>query len=212
MSQAEELLNSLSAGDTTETGIEGHIVIGNDRFITVPEELKRIGVQYDHNIETVTFDCPRYWDGLDMSQMVVYINYMLPDRTKNCYIADNVTADDADDTIMHFDWTISRNVTQVKGTIFFLVCIKKTDENGDEVNHWNSELCKDIYISEGLECSEPIAETYPDIITSLLERMSAVESSATLPIVSDADNGKFLRVVDGVWTTASLTDVSEVGA
>ena len=60
MSQAEELLNSLSAGDTTETAIEGHIVIGNDRFITVPEEPKRIGVQYDHNIETVTFDCPRY--------------------------------------------------------------------------------------------------------------------------------------------------------
>ena len=176
MSQAEELLNSLSAGDTTETATEGHIVIGNDRFITVPEELKRIGVQYDHNIETVTFDCPRYWDGLDMSQMVVYINYMLPDRTKSCYIADNVTADDTDDTIMHFDWTISRNVTQVKGTIFFLVCIKKTDENGDEVNHWNSELCKDIYISEGLECSEPIAEDYPDIITSLLERMSAVEN------------------------------------
>ena len=176
MSQAEELLNSLSAGDTTETATEGHIVIGNDRFITVPEELKRIGVQYDHNIETVTFDCPRYWDGLDMSQMVVYINYMLPDRTKGSYIADNVTADDTDDTIMHFDWTISRNVTQVKGAIFFLVCIKKTDENGDEVNHWNSELCKDIYISEGLECGEPIAEAYPDIITSLLERMDAVEN------------------------------------
>lgn len=178
MSQAEELLNSLSAEDisTTNDATEGHIIIGNDRFIIVPEELKRIGVQYDHNIETVTFDCPRYWDGLDMSQMVVYINYMLPDRTKGCYIADNVTADDTDNTIMHFDWTISRNVTQVKGTIFFLVCIKKTDENGDEVNHWNSELCKDIYISEGLECSEPIAEIYPDIITSLLERISAVEN------------------------------------
>lgn len=214
MSQAEELLNSLSAEDitTTNDATEGHIIIGDDRFITVPEELKRIGVQYDHNIETVTFDCPRYWDGLDMSQMVVYINYMLPDRTKSCYIADNVTADDTDDTIMHFDWTISRNVTQVKGTIFFLVCIKKTDENGDEVNHWNSELCKDIYISEGLECSEPIAEAYPDIITSLLERMSKVESSVALPIVSATDNGKFLRVVDGVWTAASLTDVSEVGA
>ena len=176
MSQAEELLNSLSAGDTTETATEGHIIIGNDRFITVPEELKRIGVQYDHNIETVTFDCPRYWDGLDMSQMVVYINYMLPDRTKGCYIADNVTADDTDDTIMHFDWTISRNVTQVKGAIFFLVCIKKTDENGNEVNHWNSELCKDIYISEGLECEEVVSELYPDIITSLLERMDAIEN------------------------------------
>lgn len=214
MSQAEELLNSLSAEDitTTNDATEGHIIIGDDRFITVPEELKRIGVQYDHNIETVTFDCPRYWDGLDMSQMVVYINYMLPDGTKGSYLADNVTADDTDNTIMHFDWTISRNVTQVKGTIVFLVCVKKTNEEGNEVNHWNSELCKTLYVSEGLECGEPIAEIYPDVITSLLERMSAVEGSVALPIVSDADNGKFLRVVDGVWAASSLTDVSEVGA
>lgn len=212
MSQAEELLNSLSADDTTDTTVEGHIVIGNDRFITVPEELKRIGVQYDHNIETVTFDCPRFWDGLDMSQMVVYINYMLPNEEKGSYLADNVIADDTDDTIMHFDWTISRNVTQYKGTIAFLVCVKKTDEEGNEVNHWNSELCKTLYVSEGLECEEVVVEEYLDIITSLLERMSKVEGSVALPIVSDTDNGKFLRVVDGVWAAASLTDVSEVGA
>ena len=77
MSLAESLLNSID-----ETTTEGHIVIGNDRYITVPDELKRLAVQYDHNIETVTFDCPRYWDGLDMSAMAVYINYMLPKYTK----------------------------------------------------------------------------------------------------------------------------------
>ena len=55
--------------------LEEHIKIGLDRHITVPESLKRIAVQYDHNVETVTFDCPRYWDGHDMSKMTVYINY-----------------------------------------------------------------------------------------------------------------------------------------
>lgn len=33
-----------------------------------------------------------------------------------------------------------------------------------------------------------------------------------LPHVTSADNGKFLRVVDGVWTAQSITNVSEVGA
>ena len=33
-----------------------------------------------------------------------------------------------------------------------------------------------------------------------------------LPHVTSADNGKFLCVVNGVWTAQSITNVSEVGA
>lgn len=33
-----------------------------------------------------------------------------------------------------------------------------------------------------------------------------------LPEVGEGDNGKFLRVVNGVWSATSITDVSEVGA
>ena len=60
MSGAEELLNREATTYLARLEAEPHIVIGEDRFITVPSELKRIAVQYDHNIETVTFDCPRY--------------------------------------------------------------------------------------------------------------------------------------------------------
>ena len=56
---------------------------------------------------------------------------------------------------MHFTWTIDKNVTLVTGKIVFLVCVKNIDKDGKEINHWNSELCKDCYISEGLE---PIAK------------------------------------------------------
>ena len=123
MSQAEALLNNLASEETTvytrNSETEGHIVIGNDRFITVPDSLKRIAVQYDHNIETVTFDCPRYWDNHDMSQMKVYINYILPNNKVGSYLAQNVTPLG---NTMTFTWTISDNVTQVKGDISFLVC------------------------------------------------------------------------------------------
>lgn len=33
-----------------------------------------------------------------------------------------------------------------------------------------------------------------------------------LPEVGEGDNGKFLRVVNGVWSATNITDVSEVGA
>ena len=79
MSQAENLLNNLSSYEidmySTDVLTEEHIVIGSDRSITVPESLKRIAVQFDNDVETVTFDCPRYWDNLDLSTMKIYINY-----------------------------------------------------------------------------------------------------------------------------------------
>lgn len=178
MSQAEELLNTLSSNSIStylaNSEEEPHIVIENDRVIVVPESLKRIAVQYDHNVETVTFDCPRYWDGLDMSTMAVYINYMLPNRSMGSYVADDVTVDKTDSNLMHFDWTISRNVTSYKGNISFLVCIKKVDSDGNEENHWNSELNSDLYVSQGLETHEIIESTYADIITQLLTRMDHI--------------------------------------
>lgn len=183
MSQAEELLDSLSEDDvvayTADPTTEEHIIVGDDRFIIVPEALKRIAVQHDHDIETVTFDCPRYWDEHDMSKMKVYINYMRKDGAMGAYWCENVSVDGDDSNIMHFDWTVSRNVTEVKGELSFLVCVKTTDDEGIETNHWNSELCQDMYVSEGLECLESIVIDYPDVITQLLERMDYVETIAT---------------------------------
>lgn len=168
MATAEELLRSA----ITQPDPEGHIVVGGDRFITVPDNLKRLGVQYDHNMETVVFDCPRYWDDRDMSKMAVYINYRRSDGHPDRYPADNVRADG---DIIHFDWTISRNVTEVAGVLSFLVCVMKTDAEGNEERHWNSELCQECYISKGMENEEHPALDYPDEVTQLLLRMATVE-------------------------------------
>lgn len=184
MSQADELLDSLTDnGTSVHTAGSGeeeeHIVIGNDRFIIVPDSLKKIAVQFDHRVETVTFDCPRYWDNADMSKMKVYINYIRSDGLLGMYHASNVVVDEEDNQIMHFDWTITRNVTGIDGVITFLVCTKKTDKDGNEETHWNTELNTEMYVSSGLENDESIKNEHPDIITQLLYRMDAVEAIAT---------------------------------
>lgn len=158
MSKAEELLNSLDSANSVMTlsadaSAEPHIVIGSDRIIAVPDQLKRIAVQYDHNVETVTFDCPRYWDEHDMSEWTIYINYRRPDNKVGEYKITNITVDSADPAIMHFNWTVSKNVTRVNGKLIFNVCIQNVDEEGAVAHHWNSELCSDCYISEGFETS-----------------------------------------------------------
>ena len=168
MATAEELLQNLNSES------EEHIVIGSDRHIIVPNSLKRIAVQYDHDVETVTFDCPRYWDNIDMSNMAIYINYMRSDKYTDSYPVDAVTIDENDPGIMHFNWTISRNVTEVKGNLTFLVCIKKTDDSGYEYNHWNSELCTSMYVSEGMETNEQVLEAFPDLVTELLLQVNTL--------------------------------------
>lgn len=192
MSKADELL----ANGANNSGIslqlanatnEPHISIDNDRIVSVPKELRRIAVQFDHNVETVTFDCPRYWDGLDMSELSVYINYMRKDREVGSYKATDVTVDNINSNIMHFNWTISRNVSLIKGELKFLVCIRKSDANGDEENHWNSELNNEMYISEGLEADETMFEPYPDIISQWEGEVQRVKDI----LLEARDNGDF---------------------
>lgn len=203
MSQVDKLLDSVSGDDSSpllrlaNPETEPHIVIDEDRFISVPKELQRIAVQFDHDVETVTFDCPRYWDGLDMSQLAIYVNYMRKDQITGCYKATNVAVDETNSNIMHFDWTISRNVSQAKGELKFLVCIKKADEGGNEVNHWNSELNSEMYISEGLETAEAVVARYPDIIAQWEAEVQDVKD--TLLAAKDAgefNGGTFIPSVD----------------
>lgn len=198
MSKAEELLNSISSANNVvllaNVSDEPHIIIDNDRHITVPDELKRLAVQYDHNIETVTFDCPRYWDDHDMSKMSIYINYLRVDEETGVFQAENVTVDTGDSSIMHFDWTISRNATEATGKLVFLVCVKCADEEGNEKNHWNSELCKDCYVSEGLE---PDGDSFKELYADVIEQWRQM----ILTTVNMRDSGE----LDGATFTPSVS-------
>lgn len=178
MSQATDLLNSLSNEGSVDPSVEEHIVVGNDRFVYVPDDLKKIGVAGDKDINTVTFDCPRYWDGVDISEFTMYINYMRPNNSASKYHA-TVTIDEEDENILHFDWTFSDHALEYKGTLTFLLCAKEIDENGIETRHWNSERNSDLVISEGMEVDEAIVSQHPDVITQILKDIAYLKENGT---------------------------------
>ena len=121
--------------------------------------------------------------GHDLFALAIYINYKRADSYKGSYPADNVRVDPDDESVIHFDWTLSKNVTRVKGTLTFLVCAKDVDDAGNEGLHWNSELNKDMYITEGLEVdNQDVLDDYPDVVTQLLLRMDTTEK-----LVEDLD-------------------------
>ena len=148
-----------------------HITINSDRSVTVPVELRKIGVQYDHNVNTIEFVGPRYSGNVDLSTMTIYINYILSDKTPGKYKAENVIIDDQDDSLIRFNWTITRNVTKVSGILSCLICAKKTDEEGNEINHWNTDIFRLLSVSEGMENDLVIQEQYPDVITSIMQNI-----------------------------------------
>ena len=179
MSQAENLLEelvnnqaSLMMLDPTD---EPHIIIDSNRNIYVPEELRKIAVQYDHKVETVTFDCPRYWDGLDMSEMRVYINYMRSDGRIGLSIPKNLSIDSVDDSIIHFDWVITRGATMTAGVLSFNVCIRKPTVDGGEENHWNSEINTQMRVAPGLEYEEQKNPQNADLISDLIDLMEETQ-------------------------------------
>lgn len=182
MSRAEELLDSLTEEQIMMYGVdpvdEPHIVIESDKTITVPDDLRHIAVQGEHNIETVTFDAPRYWDGHDLSQMIMRIVYQRPDGHREPHLVENLRVDEADENTIHFEWTISGNVTAVKGNISFMVCAKLSDSEGNREREWHTRLSQDLVVDEGMECSgEEIVEQNPDIIEAILVQLDDLKNT-----------------------------------
>lgn len=165
---------------TAEPETEPHIVIAKDKTVIVPDELKEINTQFEHNIETVTFDCPRYWDEHDLSTMHIYINVRRPDKKEIPSLCSTPVVDAADATVIHFDWTLSKDVTHVKGTLDFVAVAKKADENGILQNRWGSRLNRDMEILEGIECeTDEIVEESADIIEQILYRLETAAATAS---------------------------------
>lgn len=222
MATAAELFASLNAE-------EPHIVINSDRTVTIPEELKSAVVQYDHNIETVTFDCPRYWDGNDLSEMTISINYERPDGHEGSYVCKNVTIDNNDSNVMHFDWTISSDATEAAGNLLFIVCVKKAYVDGTTSQIWHSRRCETFPVIKGLKCAQPAtpsdpeqsgvqvdynqnSETAPDYIKnrpfykiSTVYKYKHVDFVNSSPVAEDR-YGKYYKISDDVVDAKELNN------
>lgn len=183
MSLAEEMLASISVDDGIQTysAEEEHIVVNDMRQIIVPNSLKTIAVTGDKDVETVTFDCVRFWDGNDLSTFAIYLNYVLPDKTVATYIPSAITTTDGDE-FYHFDWQIKNNITKKSGRISFAVTAVKTKQNesGETVvdKQWSSLPNSDCYIALGLDISNvPDDEESADILAQMSAILEQIHSN-----------------------------------
>ena len=155
---------------------------GETRVISVPASEILFGVETDKDVERKHFRCPKIvGDDIDLSKHQIYISYITSDSTgksfsgdSNLYLCEDVAVDGDDIT---FSWRLSGNVFANAGFIAFKVLAAKTD--GENVQtRWNTVPAVGtvlMTVPDGMD----ISETYPDIVTQLLERMESVEKIAT---------------------------------
>ena len=211
MSLAEEMLDKMQSGNNSASYSsvdEGHIVINETRIAVVPNKLKTIAVTGDNDIETVTFDCVRFWDGNDLSTFAIYLNYVLPDLTPGTYIPEKITTSDGDE-FYHFDWEIKKDITKKSGKIAFAITAVKTKLNDEGENvvdkQWGSLPNTDCSIALGLEISNvPSEEEESGIVeqlTAILEKIQVgVEESKSIFY----EKNRIIHVGDNVLGDHSL--------
>lgn len=127
-------------------------------------------IQYDHNSERLTFEMPRYGtDGHDMSICdlveVHYLNINAKTRAEKkgfCEL-DDLHISEEDKNIVVCSWLVSRNATEYVGSLNFILrfCCK-TDDVIDYA--WNTAVCSDVVVSNGINASESFETDYVDVI------------------------------------------------
>lgn len=135
------------------------------RVIEVPGELKLLGVQSDERAERLRFKCPRnVGDNVDLSEMNIFVNFQNAGGEKDVYLSEDVQVRGEN---IEFSWVPSRKVTAYTGKVKFIVCAKKTDEDGTILQEWNTTLAE-VSVLEGLEPGDIISEDAVDIINQLV--------------------------------------------
>lgn len=174
MATADEILNAMQDGTELQAEEGELLIIDNDlRTITIPPEIANIGVESDDNVKRLHFQMPRQYGEFDLSEFDIRINYLAANNTGDIYVVtdkavsgDNIT----------FSWLVGRSAFTAQGTVRFIVCLKKTNQEGVVEQEYNTTVAT-LQALEGIEPSGQIVEDNPEVIESILKRLDALEEN-----------------------------------
>lgn len=182
----EQLLADASAarlsGAARTASDELLIIDPETRQIAVPENFL-LGVESDQNVERVRFQCPKIvGDNIDLSKLHIYVNYRNANQEVSSYWCQDVEVEGDNIT---FSWLVSRAATMYQGETIFIVCAKKSDEEGNLTNEWNTTIPEHGgIVLEGLEPDPRLEQQYPDVIEQILTELDTIKSGGGSGITS----------------------------
>ena len=170
---AEELLQNTEDSELHEASNEVFVIDNDLRTIFVPESISNIGVESDDDVNRLYFQMPKQYGEFDLSEFDIRINYMNADNKGDIYA---VTDKEVPGDNITFSWLVGRTAFAKKGNVRFIVCLKKTDDEGRVQKEFNTTVAT-LAVLEGLETSEQIVQENPDIIEEILKRLDTLETT-----------------------------------
>lgn len=129
-------------------------------------------VQYDHDSEQFTFQVPRYVEEHDMSQCTrIEVHFTNITRNKKqqsdgvYYVRENDISSDYD--TVFFKWLVSRDATQLVGSLKFTITFICIDEDSNVSYQWSTGVFESIEVLTKLEHTAAVVTAYPDLYTKL---------------------------------------------
>lgn len=115
--------------------ISTFIIDNNLRQIIIPDGMNVLGVAGDIEVKCVSFEMPRYYNGIDMSEFDIFVDYENAKGYRNYYkVVDtkthSSTTPQSSDNIV-FTWTLESDVTAHQGTVTF--AIRMVKRNGTKI-------------------------------------------------------------------------------
>ena len=204
MSQAETLLNNVSE----EVPVHNHPVPDTDTYFVIDpitrqientNRKKTVIMQYDHNSERFTFEIPRYVDGHDMlectSVTVNVDNIEDIDSDDETVVEPRIYSDapDMSDLRVHpanpekviSSWLISRNSTQLAGTLSFHIEYKCVDINGNVVYEWSTDTYNGITVKARKKNGEAAVLEHTDLLEQWRTRIFGAADSVMADIEAE---------------------------
>lgn len=124
------------------------VIVPSTRKIVVPPVYKIIGSVGDHNSEQLTFECPRYIDGHDVSACTNhFIKWTNALNTTGTSAVEGIAVEDE---LVFFTWTVPAWVTLAAGTVSITVYFEDIDHEGNLMYRWSTATCKECEIAPSL--------------------------------------------------------------
>lgn len=170
----EEILNEMMQNQRgISSDAEEILVIDSTlRKISIPAGVTILGVESDDDVHRLRFNMPRTYGEFDLSEFDIRINYANAKNDGDSYVVDDK---EASGEYITFTWLVGRKAVAYKGDTQFIVCMKKTDDNGVVQQEFNTTVAK-LPVLQGLETTEKVTQKNPDLLEAMLKRIEKIEA------------------------------------
>lgn len=150
------------------------------RKIVIPREIRFFATQYEHDVNTIIFECDRYVRDVDLltqTGVIEFINGSM--KTGNVGFTPITEIDSSRPDKIAFTWRIYNDTTQIAGPLYFAVRFYSIDNQGISFLHNFVTLPATTMILDTLDTeSNPNLEIVPSLLATWLEKMNQISSEA----------------------------------